>query len=66
MITTAIGLAFAATAVLPQTRAPGPGHALMPVPATMNRQPGLLRLDSTFGITGAAPGDGRLVRGAAR
>ena len=65
MITTAIWLALAA-AVLPQTPAPGSGHALMPVPATMVRQPGLLRLDSTFGVTGAAPGDGRLQRAIAR
>jgi hexosaminidase len=66
MITTAIWLALAAAAVPPQTPAPGPGHSLMPVPATMVRQPGLLRLDSTFGVTSGEPGDGRLQRAIAR
>lgn len=66
MIMIAIRLALAAAAVLPQTPAPGPGHSLMPVPASLVRQPGLLRLDSTFGVTGAAPGDGRLARAIAR
>src|SRR5687768_12467942 len=66
MITTAIRLAFAAAAVLPQTPAPRPGHSLMPVPAALVGQPGLLRLDSTFGVSGATPGDGRLQRAVAR
>src|SRR5687767_9957158 len=66
MIPTAIRLALAAAAMLPQTPAPNAGHTLMPVPATMVRQPGLLRLDSTFGVTGAAPSDGRLQRAIAR
>ena len=66
MITTAIRLALAAAAVQPQASAPGPGHSLMPVPASLVRQPGLLRLDSTFGVSGAAPGDARLERAVAR
>ena len=66
MMMTAIRLALAAAANPAQTPAPDPGHALMPVPARMVRQPGLLRLDSTFGVTGVAPGDGRLERAVAR
>ena len=66
MIMTAIRLALAAAAVQPQAPAPGPLHTLMPVPATLVRQPGLLRLDSTFGVSGGAPGDGRLSRAVAR
>ena len=66
MIPTAIRLALAAAAALPQTPALDAGHTLMPVPATMVRQPGLLRLDSTFGVTGAPPSDGRLQRAIAR
>ncbi|HJR34031.1 MAG TPA: hypothetical protein VJ817_03735, partial [Gemmatimonadales bacterium] len=66
MILTAIRLALAAAAVPTQTPAPAPGHSLMPVPASLVREPGLLRLDSTFAVTGAAAGDGRLVRAVAR
>jgi len=66
MIPTAIRLALTAAAILAQAPAPGPGHSLMPVPAALVRQPGQLRLDSTFAITGAAPGDGRLQRAGAR
>ena len=66
MITTAIRLALAAAAALPQTPAPAPGQSLMPVPAALVRQPGLLRIDSTFGVTGTVPGDGRLQRAVAR
>lgn len=66
MITTAIRLALVAAAVLPQTPAPGPGHSLMPVPATLVSQPGLLRLDSSFEVSGATPGDRRLERAVTR
>jgi hexosaminidase len=66
MIPTAIRLALTAAAILAQAPAPGPGHSLMPVPAALVRQPGVLRLDSTFAITGAGPGDGRLQRAVAR
>jgi hexosaminidase len=66
MIPTAIRLALSAAAVLFQGPGSAPGHSLMPAPAVLVRQSGQLRLDSSFAVSGAGPGDARLQRAVAR